>query len=62
MVLVGRRYVRASENKNQAEAEYRYVITRMRENGESIALIRAEEEERAGLDRSLGMVLTLRRT
>lgn len=57
MLLIGSRYVQASENKNQAEAEYRYRITRLRENGESIALIRGEEEERAGVDRSLIKVL-----
>jgi putative ATP-binding cassette transporter len=57
MVLIGSRFVQASENKNQTEAEYRYVLTRLRENGESIALIRGEEEERAGLDRSLTKVL-----
>src|SRR5262249_54680500 len=57
MVLIGSRFVQASENKNQAEAEYRYVITRLRENGESIALIRGEEEETAGIDRALFKVL-----
>ena len=57
MMLIGRRFVHASETKNQAEAEYRYVITRLRENGESIALIRGEEEERAGVDRALRKVL-----
>ena len=57
MVLIGSRFVQASENKNQAEAEYRYVITRLRENGESIALIRGEEEERAGVARALSKVL-----
>jgi putative ATP-binding cassette transporter len=57
MVLVGRRFVRASENKNQSEAEYRYVLTRLRENGESIALIQGEEEERASLARALRKVL-----
>jgi putative ATP-binding cassette transporter len=57
MVLVGRRFVRASENKNQSEAEYRYVLTRLRENGESIALIQGEQEERAGLSRALRKVL-----
>jgi vitamin B12/bleomycin/antimicrobial peptide transport system ATP-binding/permease protein len=57
MVLIGRRFVRVSEDKNQAEAEYRYVLTRLRENGESIALIRGEDEERAGVDRSLKTVL-----
>jgi putative ATP-binding cassette transporter len=57
MLLIGSRFVHASEAKNQAEAEYRYVITRLRENGESIALIRGEEEERTGLDRALRKVL-----
>ena len=57
MVLIGSQFVQASENKNHAEAEYRYVITRLRENGESIALIRGEEEERAGLRRALSKVL-----
>jgi vitamin B12/bleomycin/antimicrobial peptide transport system ATP-binding/permease protein len=58
MILIGRRFVRVSENKNQAEAEYRYTITRLRDNGESIALIRGELEERAGLDRSIKKVLS----
>ncbi|MGH7899289.1 MAG: SbmA/BacA-like family transporter, partial [Candidatus Binatia bacterium] len=57
MVVVGRRFVSAAEAKNQAEAEYRYALTRVRENGESIALLGGEEEERAGLDRSLHQVL-----
>ncbi len=57
MVLIGSRFVHVSEGKNQAEAEYRYVLTRLRENGESIALIGGEEEERAGVDRSLKNVL-----
>ena len=46
MVFIGRRFVTVSENKNQAEAEYRYVLTRLRENGESIAVLGGEEEER----------------
>jgi putative ATP-binding cassette transporter len=57
MVMIGSRFVQASEAKNQTEAELRYVLTRVRENGESIALIRGEEEEQAGLDRSLGNAL-----
>ena len=57
MVLIGSRFVKASETKNQNEAEFRYVLTRVRENGESIALIRGEDEERAGLQRSLSQVL-----
>ncbi len=57
MVMIGSKFVQASEAKNQNEAEFRYVLTRVRENGESIALIRGEDEERAGLQRSLGDVL-----
>ena len=57
MVVIGRRFVAVSEDKNQSEAELRYVLTRLRENGESIALIQGEEEERAGVDRSLRKVL-----
>src|ERR1700716_2918909 len=57
MVLSGSKFVQVSENKNQTEAEYRYAITRLRDNGESIALIRGEEEERAGLDRSFRKVI-----
>lgn len=57
MVLIGRRFVAVSENVNQTEADYRYELTRVRENGESIALMDGEEEERAGLDRSLKKVL-----
>ena len=42
----GRRFIAVSESKNQAEAEYRYVLTRVRENAESIALLRGDDEER----------------
>jgi vitamin B12/bleomycin/antimicrobial peptide transport system ATP-binding/permease protein len=58
IVLIGRQFVSASETKNHTEAEYRYVLTRLRENGESIALIGGEDEERAGVDRSLKKVLS----
>ena len=57
MALIGRRFVAVSEGVNQAEADYRYALTRVRENGESIALMGGEEEERSGLDRSLEQVL-----
>jgi putative ATP-binding cassette transporter len=57
MVLIGRRFVVVAGHKNQAEAEYRYALTRLRENGESIALMGGEEEERAGLDASFKSVL-----
>jgi putative ATP-binding cassette transporter len=57
MVIIGRRFVSAAEAKNQSEAEYRYVLTRLRENGESIALLGGEDEERGGLDKALKKVL-----
>jgi putative ATP-binding cassette transporter len=57
MVFIGRRFVTVSENKNQAEAEYRYMLTRLSENGESIAVLGGEEEERNAVDRSLRAVL-----
>src|SRR4029079_1203524 len=40
-----------------AEAEFRYTLTRVRENGESIALLGGEEEERDGIDRNFTNVL-----
>src|SRR6516225_4182453 len=57
MVFIGRLFIAASENKSQAEAEYRYVLTRLRENGESIALLQGEDEERNGVDKSFKVVL-----
>jgi putative ATP-binding cassette transporter len=57
ITMIGRRFVQVSEAKNQAEAEFRYTLTRVRENGESIALLGGEEEERDGLDRNLSNVL-----
>ena len=50
IMVIGRRFVQVSEEKNQAEAEYRYSLTRVRENGESIALLGGEQEERDGID------------
>jgi putative ATP-binding cassette transporter len=57
MVFIGRRFVTVSENKNQSEAEFRYVLTRLSENGESIAVLGGEDEERKAVDRSLRNVL-----
>jgi vitamin B12/bleomycin/antimicrobial peptide transport system ATP-binding/permease protein len=57
MLLIGRSFVRVSEVQNQREAELRYALTRLRENGESIALLGGEEEERAGLTRNLMRLL-----
>jgi putative ATP-binding cassette transporter len=57
IVAIGRGFVRISEDKNQAEAEYRYTLTRVRENGESIALLGGEQEERDGIDQTFSKVL-----
>jgi len=57
IMAIGRSFVQISEDKNQAEAEFRYTLTRVRENGESIALLGGEEEERDGIDKTLGGVL-----
>jgi putative ATP-binding cassette transporter len=57
MVFIGRRFVTVSEAKNQSEAEYRYVLTRLSENGESIAILGGEDQERAAVGDALGVVL-----
>lgn len=57
MAVIGRHFVRVSEAKNQTEAEFRYTLTHVRENGESIALLGGEEEERNDLDKTFANVL-----
>ena len=57
ITAIGRSFVQISEDKNQAEAELRYTLTRVRENGESIALLGGEAEERDGIDRTFSNVL-----
>ena len=57
MAVIGRRFVAVTEQKNQAEAEYRYGLTRVREYGESIALLGGEGEERYGLDNAFQSAL-----
>ena len=56
MIMIARGFVTVSENKNQAEADYRYRLTRLREHGESIALLGGDTEERAGLDGAFTVV------
>src|SRR5262249_40721102 len=56
MSIIGRRLITVSGNKDQAEAEYRYVLTRLRENGEGIALLKGGGEERRGVDKSFKTV------
>jgi putative ATP-binding cassette transporter len=57
IMVIGRSFVQISEDKNQAEADFRYTLTRVRENGESIALLGGEEEERDGIDKTFTKVL-----
>jgi putative ATP-binding cassette transporter len=57
VIMVANRFVAVSERTNQTEAEFRYALTRVRENGESIALLGGEKEERAGLKLSLAAVI-----
>ena len=53
MVRIARGFVPLAESRSQAEADYRYALTRLRENAESIALLGGDAEERAGLDSAL---------
>jgi vitamin B12/bleomycin/antimicrobial peptide transport system ATP-binding/permease protein len=48
-VYVGRPLVPGVAAKNEAEARFRFELTRLRENAESIALIRGEPDERGVL-------------
>jgi putative ATP-binding cassette transporter len=57
MLLIARSFVPTAENKNQSEAELRYALTRLRENGESIAILGGEKEERSGLAELLANVV-----
>jgi len=56
MVLVGRSFVSVAETKNSVEADLRYFAVRLRENGESIALLGGEPEEREALGRRLDRI------
>src|SRR5207237_6026488 len=57
MVAIAFRFIPLTEQKNQAEAEYRYGLTRVRENAESIALLGGAAAEQARLGQSFGIVL-----
>lgn len=56
-LLIGRPLVRATEEKNAAEAKNRFELVRIRENAESIALIDGAEDENAKVNETLGEVL-----
>ncbi|MCC7276576.1 MAG: ABC transporter ATP-binding protein/permease [Alphaproteobacteria bacterium] len=55
-LVFGRKFVDVAERKNGREADFRYAAVRMRENGESIALLGGEAEERDALGRLLDQV------
>jgi vitamin B12/bleomycin/antimicrobial peptide transport system ATP-binding/permease protein len=57
MLAIGRKFVRTTQAKNQAEAEYRYSLARVRESAECIALLRGAKAERASIDKSFGALL-----
>src|SRR6185295_15907991 len=57
MLIIARSFVPTAERKNQVEAEFRFALTRVREYGESIAILGGEKEERAGLDALLSKVI-----
>jgi len=57
MMVIARSFVPTAETKNQTEAEFRAALTRVREYGESIAILGGEKEERAGLDKLLSKVI-----
>lgn len=56
MMKIARGFIPLAESRSQAEADYRYALTRVRENAESIALLGGDAEERAGLDRTYVVV------
>ena len=57
MLVFTRNFTAVSESINQAEAEFRFGLTHVRENGESIALLGGEAEEQHGLKQALAVVI-----
>jgi putative ATP-binding cassette transporter len=55
---IGRPLVDSVAARNEAEAQLRYELTRVRENAESIALIKGAEDERERLNDTFGSVVT----
>ena len=50
MYLLGKRLVNRVEQKAAAEAQFRYELTRVKDNAETIALIGGDDDERGRLD------------
>lgn len=49
MMIVGASFSDRYRERSEAEAQFRYELTRLRENAESVALVRGEDGERRGL-------------
>src|SRR5262245_11035090 len=58
VMLVGSSFAQRVRDRSEAEAQFRYEVTRLRENAESIALVRGEAGEEASLLRRFGDVVT----
>lgn len=58
MSIFGRNYTRRIRDRSEAEARFRYELTRIREHAESVALLRGERGERLHLDRYLKTLVT----
>src|SRR3954447_8935522 len=57
MLAIASRLIPLTEQKNQAEAEYRYALTRVRENAETIAVLGGAAAEQARLRKAFGTVV-----
>jgi putative ATP-binding cassette transporter len=57
--LIGRPMVDINFRRNQAEADHRYAMARLRENSEAVALIRGESDEERGLQRAFVRVVSV---
>ncbi len=57
-VIAGRPLISFVGIKNEAEAQFRAEMTRLRENAESIALIRGDDDERGSVLKNYGHVVT----
>jgi vitamin B12/bleomycin/antimicrobial peptide transport system ATP-binding/permease protein len=56
MVTIGNSYAQRIRERSEAEAQFRYELTRVRENAESVALIRGEPGEARSLSQSFATV------
>jgi vitamin B12/bleomycin/antimicrobial peptide transport system ATP-binding/permease protein len=55
---IGRPLVNSVATRNESEAQLRYELTRVRENAESIALIKGADDERQRLNETFGTVVS----